>query len=220
MDEKAVLQEAGGYIGYHILNILEASNIEIAGGRIIGDDSKLAGVDEGHGICLSHATNISIHDVEISKCNGDGIYMGCYEANYENSSEGATSGVKISNCYVHGNHRNNITFAYASDVTIDTCKVVDAKTNDPMCCLEVENNNPLHVCRNLTINNCLLSNKEAGFSFGSSSIGGRLHADNVTFNDCIFLGDFVNYSASNLTVKGCRIEGQYIESGYRINVVD
>ncbi|MCR4902732.1 MAG: Ig-like domain-containing protein, partial [Butyrivibrio sp.] len=231
MDSEAVLCEtdqAGA--DYNMLNIVSESfntdgtkateevNIEIFGGSIIGD-RKIAssGEDDGMGIHVLDCSGIYIHDIEISYMYGDGIYLGSYE-----NGDGSTD-ITIENCYVHNNHRNNISLIAASDVAFTDCTIKTATGALPKASVIVENNYGEHCCENITFTNCTINNTAAGsdgyafFSCSPYQAGSdrfskdnpHAHGNNITFEGCSIYGSFYNYSVTNLTVSNSTIKGSY-----------
>ncbi|WP_026508097.1 Ig-like domain-containing protein [Butyrivibrio sp. MC2013] len=214
MDDEAYLHQHR--VDAHIFLLNGCSNVSIMGGHLVGNQPAERGNDEGHGIAMNSCTKISISDMEIEKCDGDGIYFG-----RQGSSKNPTSDVTISRCYIHDNHRNNVTFVFGKNARIEYCKIVTAVGEPPACCIEIEGNDPDEVSKDIYVYHSYLENvKQSGssvepYAFASAYTWAkpRKHGENVTFEDCAFKGVFANYSTKNLTVKNCQINGKY-EYGY------
>ncbi|HVI57294.1 MAG TPA: glycosyl hydrolase family 28-related protein, partial [Luteimonas sp.] len=63
----------------NVLIAERASDVEVSGGEIQGERDRHQGTTGqwGHGITLRGASRVTIRDILISKCWGDGICMGC-----------------------------------------------------------------------------------------------------------------------------------------------
>lgn len=163
---------------YQIINVFGRSNVTISGGQIVGDRDSHSGSggEWGHGIAIFGCTNVYIHNVEISKCWGDGIYLGFYDG--PNTS---SKGVTISGCNLHDNRRNNLSITDVSNVTVQNCTFTNARGKDPQYGIDIEPNNG-RTCSNVTISNSSFK----GNAGGTIQILGQLnaHVKNVTIENC------------------------------------
>lgn len=153
-------------------------NITISGGQIIGERKIHKGTsgEWGHGIQISGCTNVTIENVDISQCWGDGIYLGFYDG-----PNTACNGVTITNCSLHHNRRNNLSITDASNVTVQNCEFNYANGTNPQYGIDIEPN-PDKTCSNVTISNC----KFQGNVGGTVQILGQLnaHVRGVTIENC------------------------------------
>ena len=114
-----------GNWGTEILNLNNISNIKITGGILNGNrnlgynmyDPSLSDDEYGHGISLKSCKNITIENIEIKNCQGDGI---CLEAGKNNINN---SFIVINNCNIHDNYRQGISFVGAENSTINNSNI-------------------------------------------------------------------------------------------------
>src|SRR5688572_3164484 len=84
MDPNTILKaKTNGLSRYYIINLSGKTDVEVAGGQLVGDRdthnySAVSGTHEwGHGIYAgSGAARITIRDLRVSKCTGDGVCIG------------------------------------------------------------------------------------------------------------------------------------------------
>lgn len=169
----------------HVIWSFGRKNITISGGQIIGErrEHKGSGGEWGHGIQISGCTNVTIENVEISQCWGDGIYLGLYNGWDEagNSKEYFSNGITINNCNLHHNRRNNLSITDVSSVTVNNCEFNYASGTDPQYGIDIEPNRG-RTCSNVTISNSSFK----GNAKGTIQILGQLnaHVKDVTIENC------------------------------------
>ena len=162
---------------YQVIWAFDRQNVTISGGQIVGDrDTHGGGGEWGQGIKISGCTNVYISDVEVSKCWGDGIYIGFYDGPNK-----ASSGVIIENCNLHHNRRNNLSITDASNVTVRNSQFNYANGTDPQYGIDIEPNSG-RTCSNVTISGCTFR----GNVKGTIQILGQLnaHVKGVKIENC------------------------------------
>lgn len=172
-------------------------NVTISGGQIIGERHKHNGTsgEWGHGIEISGCTNVTIENVDISQCWGDGIYLGQY-------NEKASSDVTITNCNLHHNRRNSLSITDAGNITIKNCQFNYAgghngqPGHDPQYGIDIEPNIPGYVCRNIKIYDSEFKGNT------KASMGIIKAADGVTLENCTLDGPFYNKAGKNVVLNG------------------
>ena len=123
---------ANDFPGCAVMYIKNANNIIIKGtGKIVGDNDTHKGTqgEWGMGIQIMHGRNIDIHNLDISNCWGDCVYVG------DNSYN-----VVISNCMLHHARRQGISITYAKKVTINKCIIHDIGGTAPEYAIDFEPN--------------------------------------------------------------------------------
>ncbi len=170
-----------------VIWVFGRDNVKISGGHIIGERHTHTGTsgEWGHGIEISGCTNVTIENVEISQCWGDGIYLGKYDNNALGNP--ASSDITITNCNLHHNRRNNLSVTDASNVTIKNSQFNNAGFHNgqqghaPQYGIDIEPN-PGRTCSNVTISNCTFQ----GNTVGTIQILGQLnaHVKGVTIENC------------------------------------
>lgn len=161
-------------------------NVTISGGQIIGERRihKGSGGEGGHGIRISGCTNVTIENVDVSQCWGDGIWLGLYEGWEDGTGKRKnfyTNGVTITNCNSHNNRRSNLSITDASNVTVENCDFNHAGGTSPECGINIEPHKEGYTCRNVKISNSRFKGNGR-----SIQILGQLncHIDGVTIENC------------------------------------
>ncbi len=176
-------------------------NITISGGQIIGERKihKGSSGEWGHGIQISGCTNVTIENVDISQCWGDGIYLGIYDG-----PDKLTNGVTIRNCNVHHNRRNNLSITDASNVTVENCQFNYASGTDPQYGIDIEPNSG-RTCSNVRISHSSFH----GNAKGTIQILGQLnaHVNGVTIENCTGDKAPVKWSGFGGSVNGVTESG-------------
>ena len=94
---------------YSIIKASRVSNVEISGGSIVGDRARHIGTsgEWGMGINILASSNVNVHDLTVSDCWGDGLYIGAI-----GSAGNATpsTDVTVSNVVSNNNRRQGLSF--------------------------------------------------------------------------------------------------------------
>ncbi len=142
---------------YRLINIEQSNNCGVFSGEVQGDraDNNATG-EHGHGInIIYNCANVTIRDVKVYDCFGDGIYTGRLCNN-----------VKILNSTVTNNRRNNISVVSTSNILIDGNEISYANGTAPETGIDVEPNIGDLVSRNVIItNNRIYGNAKQGVDF-------------------------------------------------------
>lgn len=186
---------------YNVIHVNNVDNVTISGGTIKGERYGHTGTsgEWGMGIGLYDSTNISITDITISECWGDGIYIG---SKHEEDSDAGCNQVTITNCKLYNNRRNNMSIVSADYIMVDNCKFYDANGTAPEYGIDIETNNLNNPCEHITISNSIFSGN------GQAAIGIITAADDVNISGCTLYGNFINYSGTNVTISDSTINGK------------
>lgn len=202
MAEGTVLQgyTESGAADTHVLYARNVQNVSISGGQIVGDrNASHSGGDgeDGKGIYICSSSNITITDVTIRDCYGDGIYIGKVRGTDPGSGHITIKSVTISNSY-----RNNISITAGSTITIDQCTFLGANGHDPQLGIDIESNWDTVYCRNITISNSSFTGNVKG------TIGVYRNGDNVSVNGCTLDGPvFIQFSSGVSIGNGTTMYG-------------
>jgi polygalacturonase len=156
----------------YILMVLNATDVNIIGGKIIGDrDAHLDTTGEwGMGIAVYAGTNVNINGTKIYNCWGDGIVIGSKSgAPYYGIN--ASRNVTVKNVISDNNRRQGITVGKANGVVIDSCVFTNTNGTKPMSGIDIEPDKD--TAQNITITNSEFSyNKGNGVEIyvNSSSV--------------------------------------------------
>jgi len=140
----------------YVLMIKNASDVNILGGKIIGDrNAHLDTTGEwGMGIAVYGASNVTINGTHISGCWGDGIVIGAKTAAPFNAPNPSRN-VIVKNVVCDNNRRQAITIGKANGVLIDSCTLTNTAGTKPMCGIDIEPDSD--TAQNIRIQNSVLA---------------------------------------------------------------
>jgi len=163
----------------YVLMVYMASDVEISGGRIIGDrDIHLGSTGEwGHGIMIRGSNRVTVRDMHISKCWGDGVSIG--GAEQFNAPTVASDDVVIANIVSTGNRRQALTIGRSRNVKVYDSEFSGSNGVAPECGIDIEpDNTDMGSTSTVLIQNCLMrNNKNNGLMIYRRVTG-------VTVRDC------------------------------------
>lgn len=198
---------------YRVLIADKLDDIEISGGQIIGERDSHQGTtgEGGHGICVRGCDRVTIRDIRVSKCWGDGINIGprpAYKAPLIMSRNVAIVGVTCLS-----NRRNALAITNAVNVDVWDSEFSDTHGTKPEAGIDVEPNEDRHgsngYCDNVHIENCIMSNNaECGIVIWRRAKGVSLRGCVMHNNTCSglftesaenvqFIGNTVSRSGQN-----------------------
>ncbi len=232
MDPEAVLHvNATDKTQYSIISIKDCSNVLVQGGQIEGGREKHEGYidnigfnQEGFGVVIGTLSEkVEVRDMLIYDNWADGIYI------YSSKAEDPPNDIKIINCELYNNRRNNISVIQAEDLLIEDCVIDSANGTAPMAGIDIEpnqwkdeNGNDYFKldCKNIRIKNCIMSTpdgrscetqKETGlgiyYSFMVLRGSKTVIADTLEMEGCVFNGDVDSGDSMNLSFVNCTING-------------
>lgn len=203
---------------YEIFNLIEVDNTIIEGGQVIGDRNTHSGTagEYGMGIGMYNCTNVTIKNVSISNCWGDGIYIGNLTQN--NGTVEGCSQIQIIGCNIDNNRRNNISIVCGNDIHIDNCRLTNANGTDPQYGMDIEPNEYNKPCKRITVCNTLFDGN------GVCSFGIITPSSDVALYDCTLNGDVINYDGTHVYFFNSPINGEldarrgiHLEDGSEVN---
>ena len=230
MDPGAILKAKTTSLSRHyILAIASDSDVEIAGGQLVGDrDTHIFGSSSteewGHGISIGgSARRVTIRDLRVSKCTGDGVCIG-----------GAAYDVVIANIISTNNRRQGLSITNCSNIRVYDSEFSYSKGTSPECGIDIEpdangsctdviikncrlNNNAkygLNIWKrttNVTITGCTLE-RNGSLGIGTNGISG-LKVTNNTIRYNSATGVVYNTGTRNLTHSGNMSYGNYTRLG-------
>lgn len=177
----------------YVLEVARVSDVEISGGRIRGDrDGHLGTTGEwGHGIAIYGARRVTVRDIQVSRCWGDGIAIGGKKARKTDKLADPSEDVVLANVVSTGNRRQALTIGHSRDVQVRDCRFSDTAGTAPECGIDLEPDAPWDV-RRARIENCRIDgNRGSGIQLYK-----RVH---------------------EVSIRGCTIEGN---QDYGILAVD
>jgi len=146
----------------YVLMVYKVKNVEIKGGQIIGDrDNHIGSKGEwGHGIMIRGSSNVTVRDIHISKCFGDGISIG--GAMVTGKPTISCDDIVIDNVVCTGNRRQGMTIGCATNVKVYDSEFSASKGIAPECGIDIEPDaHDGRTTSTVHIENCLIR-KNAG----------------------------------------------------------
>lgn len=145
----------------YVLMVYKVSDVEISGGQIIGDrDNHLGTTGEwGHAIMVRGSKRVTIRDIHLSKCWGDGLSIG--GAMVTNAPAIPSSDVVVANIVSTNNRRQAISIGRSNNVKVYDCEFSDTNGIDPGCGIDVEPDaDDNGTASTVHIENCVVRNNQ------------------------------------------------------------
>ena len=142
----------------YILYVRNSSNVEISGGRLIGDRATHVysggGTHEwGHGLQILGGRNVTVRDMHVSNCTGDGVCIG-----------GKSYDVAIANIVSTRNRRQGLSVTNCSNIKVYDSEFSYTQGTAPECGIDLEPDDG-YTCSTVRIVNCWLHhNKRYGIN--------------------------------------------------------
>ena len=200
---------------YYILGVVKKENVTIKGGRIIGDVGDHHYVEGstsewGFGLMISNSNNVRIEDIHISKCTGDGIYIGGGSGTELEDYSKASKNIYVKNTVCDDNRRQGISITYADGIVLDDCTFSNTGKTEftsPGCGLDIEPNAGQGV-RNVRIKRCRFLHYDRIMVV---SVGGyktedhKCNVENIYFEDCETTGK-MSIRTGSVSLRNCSLK--------------
>lgn len=143
---------------YAILNFQSVSNITVIEPTLIGDNDTHTGStgEYGMGLYIRNSSNIHVARPRISKCWGDGVYIG------QVGDSGACNDVVIDDPVIDSCRRQGISVISADGLTINNPVISNIRGTPPSAGIDIEPNNVDCVLSRIKINNLKTTNTVSG----------------------------------------------------------
>lgn len=152
MDPDAILKAKTASVARHyILYVYNKADVEIAGGQLVGErDTHVyatSSTDEwGHGIQILGGQRVTVRDLRVSRCTGDGVCIG-----------GSASDVVIANIVSTQNRRQGLSITNCSNIRVYGSEFSHTQGTAPECGIDIEPDAG-YSCANVWIENCRMHN--------------------------------------------------------------
>jgi parallel beta-helix repeat protein len=142
---------------YNVLYVYKVSDVEISGGRIVGDRDRHTGTtgEWGHGIFVRGSKRVTVRDIYISKCWGDGMSIGA--ALVYNADPIVSDDVAVANIVSTGNRRQGMSIGRGYNIKIYDSEFSNSHGTKPECGIDIEPDDP-GISYTVRIENCLIRN--------------------------------------------------------------
>lgn len=164
---------------YAIFNIVDCDSVVIDGGTIIGERTGHLGISGGHGMGVNifKSNNITISNLDIKNCWGDGIYIGGLD-NTQINKNILISRVNISNC-----RRQGISVTTGDGITIEDSVIWNINGTAPQSGIDIETNWPDTPVKDVRIaNNIFYDNVNQDIVLGGKCEDVIITGNNFTEN--------------------------------------
>ena len=215
---------------YAVIMIDNVHDVIISGGNIIGDREEHTGLtgEWGHGIHIKgDAYNITIKDISISKCWGDGIYIN------------QAKNINTQNVYIDNARRNGISVISCDTYHSLNDYIVNTNGTAPESAIDFEPNYATDVLKNIVVDNLVAKNSNGdGIDISLSNLDATSDDISISFNNididtCGKNGVMGGYPTTakgvinfnDLVIKNAQQSGMYMNARYstngvRLNVVN
>lgn len=174
-----LLAKSNGAERSRVIRIHRAEDVEVSGGRISGDRHRHLGTtgEWGYGIHVRAASGVTIRDMHLSDCWGDGLCIGGEWAPGRKrrvlSEDVVIAGVRCS-----GNRRQGLSIGGSRNVRVLDSEFTDTSGTAPECGIDIEPDGPDSTI-GVHIENCLMK--------GNASNGLQIYkrSHDVTVIDCL-----------------------------------
>jgi parallel beta-helix repeat protein len=152
LDPGAILKAKTSSVGKaSVVYIYNRTHVEVAGGRIIGERDThkymTTSTDEWNmGIQIKGGKYVTVRDVHVSKCTGDGVCIG-----------GGSYDVVIANIISTQNRRQALSITNCSNIKVYDSEFSYTSGTAPECGIDIEPD-PGYTCKNVWIENCRMNN--------------------------------------------------------------
>lgn len=215
-------------------------DLEISGGRIIGErDAHLGAAGEwGHGIRLRGCQRVTVRDMRISRCWGDGISAGGFVSGGKWSQPGRD--LVLAGVQCEGNRRQGLTLGSHRGVHVSNCRFDGNGGTAPGAGIDIEPD--ADVARDVVIENCQMNgNRGAGIQLYKRCVAVTVKNCTIERNrgpgilvlaalDSSFVGNQVRDNGAsgisirkgsrNLRITGNRLKGNLRPGAKQIRIDD
>lgn len=157
---------------YYIIYVGDVENVTITGGNLQGDRNQHLGVggEWGMGIGIYGATKVTLENINIFDCWGDGICIA------KNKAKIATK-IRLENVKCSNNRRQGLSIIAADGVEVEKCHFTRTNGTAPQAGIDIEPDGDGTV-RNVSIRNCLIdyNNRSGIVIYGRK---GKKNIDNI-----------------------------------------
>ena len=125
---------------YNVITAVRVNNVEIAGGSIIGDRiGHIGNTGEwGMGIYILGSSKVFVHDVNVSNCWGDGVYVGAYGGFTGLITVVPSTDVTLNHVVSNGNRRQGLSFGPVQHVYVVNSTFSNTSGTAPQAGIDIE----------------------------------------------------------------------------------
>lgn len=193
---------------YNVVLADDVYCVEISGGQIIGERHQHRGTggEHGHGIRIRGSRWVTIRDIRISDCWGDGVVVGpkpVWRKPYIMSHD-----IQVDNIVCTGNRRNAMSIGNVTKMRVYNSEFSNTHGTTPQCGIDIEPdggpNGDGH-CDDIVIDSCLFrNNAKMGLMMWTRAQGVRVRYNVMEDNDVcgVFIQGAENVNFWDNTIRG------------------
>lgn len=154
----------------HVIKVWRVNNVQIIGGRIVGERNGHLGTtgEWGYGLNISGSQKVSVSDLHISDCWGDGVLVGAIGSG-ENCIMAAD--VMLTRVISTNNRRQGLTIAPVNGLTVIDSTFSNSQGTKPEAGIDIEPQTQ-GLAQNINIIRCTISgNHGTGFEMHDNVVG-------------------------------------------------
>lgn len=199
-----------GKTNYSIINITDASNVNVIDGTLIGERDEHTGTsgEWGMGITLRGATNAVVEGVMAKNCWGDGFYI-----------SGNSKNVKFCSVIADNNRRQGMSIISVDGIVVKNSIFENTGGTPPQAGIDIEPNEKDAINDVKILNSQFIANKGLGIQLYQGA--NRSLINDVTIDGNSIKGNLAGGIAVNKTTTGHKIINNLLKDnkGYGIHLL-
>ena len=147
----------------YVLYAESVNDLEISGGQIVGDRYRHKGTtgEWGHAIMIRGCKRVTVRDIRLSDCWGDGISVASANVNGRDNPWEPSYDVVVANIVSTGNRRQGMSIGGVRNMKVIDCEFSNTRGIKPGCGIDIEPDKfNLDRAENVRIENCLIRNNQ------------------------------------------------------------
>lgn len=172
----------------YVLLVRDVDDVEISGGRIVGERAGHLGQggEWGHGIAILGARQVRVHDLQVDDCWGDGICIGTIFGRGAGGGMTVAEDLTIARVQCSGNRRQGLSITSARRVAVVDSRFIGNGGTAPGCGIDVEPGTMRMGAQDVLISGCTTSGNRGSGMQVYGALGGvsgfRLLGNTITDN--------------------------------------
>lgn len=143
-----------------VILVQDVDDVSISGGSIVGErDNHQGGSGEwGHGISILGARQVTISDIRVSACWGDGIYIGTIYA--KSAPPNLSTDITLTRVVCTGNRRQGLSITASRNITVTDSEFSHTNGTKPACGIDIEPDTMKAAAQDIRISGCQVSDNQ------------------------------------------------------------
>ena len=196
----------------YVLDVKRVEDVEISGGQIVGERHQHSGTTGqwGHGIMVEGSKRVTVRDIRLSDCWGDGIQITSYRGV-------ASNDIVVANIVSTGNRRQGMSIGGAKNVKVYDSEFSNTHGIEPGCGIDIEPDirHTSDLAEDIHIENCLIRGNEGnGILVYKASHGVVIRRCEIVLNNgfgVLTVGANRGYVAAN-RIGHNRLDGLFVSN--------